>query len=143
MGGKTSPAPLYPGSSLNIKDLDGKPLHFRSNLTLNPYSCYFQSCCAVWKLTYQEQPDSSPEDFWERFQYKMDGLWGTLRDRNEVLNIFKPPELLTVGDVGVTEAKVEDVLPSVNDEPASVQNQWERLEETGQTKHTTGQDATF
>lgn len=94
----------------------------------------------MWKLTYQEQPDSGAEEFWERFQSKMDGLWGTWEDRKKVLDIFKPPELLTAGDVGITTAEVEDVLPSMDDEPASGQTQREQLEEIGQTKHTTGQD---
>lgn len=95
----------------------------------------------MWKLTYQEQPDSSAEEFWERFQSKMDGLWGTWEDREKVLDIFKPPELLTAGDDGITTAEVEDVPPSMDDEPASGQTQREQLEEIGQTKHTTGQDA--
>lgn len=123
--------PVHPGSSLKVGDLDRQPLRFRSPQTLNPHSCYFHSCCAVWKLTYLEQPDRSAEEFWERFQYKMDGLWGTLKDRQNILDIFKPPELLTL---------VKDDLLSLDDEPALEHLQ---EEQSGQTKSTTSQDVGF
>lgn len=132
--------PVYPGSSLAVGDLDRKPLHFRSNATLNPHSCYFHSCCAVWKLTYLEQPDRSAEEFWERFQYKMDGLWGTLKDRQGILDIFKPPELLTSGEVDGGRAKVEDVSLSADDTPALEHVQ---EEQSGQAKSPTSQDSTI
>ncbi|KAG8169319.1 hypothetical protein KVR01_000064 [Diaporthe batatas] len=112
--------PVYPDSQLKVEDLDRKPLQLRSTrsaTTPNPHSLYFQSCCAVWKLTHLEQPDRSPEEFWERFQYKMDGLWGTLGDRKRVLDIFKPPELLTAQENDERAAEAAAVIASPPEEP--------------------------
>lgn len=87
-------------------------------MVLNPYSCYFHSCCAVWKSTFLEQPDRTAEGFWERFQFTMDELWGSQRARQEILNIFKPPELVESGGIDGPGKEVKDALPSVGDEAA-------------------------
>ncbi|POS69001.1 hypothetical protein DHEL01_v212604 [Diaporthe helianthi] len=112
--------PVYRGSTLMVGDLDRRPLWLRpaSRLKPNAHACYFQSCCAVWKLTYLEQPDRSPEEFWERFQYKMDDLWGTLAQRNRVLSIFKPVELLKPVEIEERAANADEVITSVRDESA-------------------------
>lgn len=116
------------GSSLAVRDLDGEPLHFRSTHALNAHSCYFHSCCAVWKSTFLEQPDRRPEDFWERFQFRMDDLWGTREDRQKILEIFKPPELVTseeIEKIREREAEVKDDLSFTDDEPGVGQTERE------------------
>lgn len=120
--------PVRPGSSLAVRDLDGEPLHFRGTQALNPHSCYFHSCCAMWKSTFLEQPDRRAEDFWERFQSRMDDLWGTREDRQEILGIFKPPELVTseeIEKIREGEAEVKDSLSSTDDEPGVEQTERE------------------
>ncbi|KAG6361142.1 hypothetical protein INS49_009366 [Diaporthe citri] len=122
--------PLRPGSSLAVRDLDGEPLHLRSKHAPNPHSCYFQSCCAMWKSTFLEQPDRRAEDFWERFQFRMDDLWGSRMDRQKILDIFKPPELLTSEEIEKSrerEAKVKDEVSSTDDEPGAGQTEREDL----------------
>lgn len=102
---KSLRAPVMLGSSLTVRDLDREQLHFRNNARLNPHSCYFHSCCAMWKSTFMEDPDRRPEDFWERFQIRMDDLWGTHEDREDILYIFKPPVLVKPGELLERHAK--------------------------------------
>lgn len=109
---------MFPGSSLSVRDLDGEQLQFRSNARLNPHSCYFHSCCAMWKSTFLEEPNRRPEEFWERFQIRMDELWGTLGDRRKILDIFKPPELVKSEAMEKEEAKLENVPSSAEGEIA-------------------------
>ena len=85
---------------------------------LNPYSCYFHSCCAVWKSTFLEQPHRRAEDFWERFQFNMKDLWGLQKERQGILDIFKPPELVKSEGIGGGGEEAKDALPSVDDEAA-------------------------
>lgn len=61
----------------------------------------------MWKSTFLEEPNRRPEEFWERFQIRMDDLWGTLKDRRKILNIFKPPELVKSDEMDKEEAKSE------------------------------------
>ncbi|KAI7778310.1 hypothetical protein LA080_002419 [Diaporthe eres] len=125
---KSLRGPVRPGSSLAVRDLDGEPLHFRSTHSLNNHSCYFHSCCAVWKSTFLEQPDRRPEDFWERFQFRMDDLWGTREDRQKILEIFKPLELVTseeIEKIREKETEVKDELSSTDDELGVGQTEWE------------------
>lgn len=103
---------LLPNSSQIVRDFDGEQLHFRNRARLNPHSCYFHSCCAIWKSTFLEDPSRSAEDFWERYQIRMHDLWGTHTDRQDILNIFKPPELLKSEEMGEREAKVEELVKS-------------------------------
>jgi len=70
----------------------------------------------------------------------MDGLWGTLKDRQQILDIFKPPELLTSEEVDGGTAKVEDVSLSADDGLALEHVQ---EEQSGQAKSRTSHDATF
>lgn len=95
---------------------------------LSTHSCYFHSCCAVWKSTFLEQPDRRPEDFWERFQFRMDELWGTREDRQKILEIFKPLELVTseeIEKIREKETEVKDELSSTDDELGVGQTEWE------------------
>jgi hypothetical protein len=108
---------VTPESDLTVGDLDGKPLVFKSTKVVNPYSSYFHSCCAVWKSTYLEQPDRSPEEFWARFQHNMSDLWGDHEDRTSILNTFKPTELLKSEESDQRMAKVDEV-PSAATEKA-------------------------
>lgn len=48
----------------------------------------------------------------------MDELWGTLKDRRKILNIFKPPELVKSEEMEKEEAKLEYVPSSAEDETA-------------------------
>lgn len=109
---------MFPGSSLTVRDLDGEQLQFRSTARLNPHSCYFHSCCAMWKSTFLEEPNRRPDEFWERFQIRMDDLWGTLKDRRKILDIFKPPELVKPEELEEEEAKLEDLPSSAEGETA-------------------------
>lgn len=109
---------MFPGSSLSVRDLDGEQLQFRSIARLNPHSCYFHSCCAMWKSTFLEEPNRRPEEFWERFQIRMDELWGTMKDRRKILNIFKPPELVKSEEMEKEEAKLENLPSSADGETA-------------------------
>lgn len=72
----------------------------------------------MWKSTFLEEPNRRPEEFWERFQIRMDELWGTLGDRRKILNIFKPPELVKSEEMEKEEAKLENLPSSADGETA-------------------------
>lgn len=115
--------PVQKESNLAVRDLDGQPLHFRAATKPSPYPCYFHSCCAVWKSTFMEQPDRRAEEFWERFQFRMVDLWGNREERQEILDIFKPPELVTPEDFEKLRKKSHNSITNV--EPAVGQTERE------------------
>lgn len=48
----------------------------------------------------------------------MDDLWGNLRDRRRILNIFKPPELVKSEETDKEQAKMEYLPSSAEGETA-------------------------
>lgn len=104
---KSARTPVYIKSGPAVRDLDGEPLEFRSQARLNVHSCYFHSCCAMWKTTFLEQPDRPPQEFWEVFQSKMDDLWGDWANRRSILRIFRPVELYSPEEVKERELAIK------------------------------------
>lgn len=94
---------MYLNTGPAVRDLDGEPLEFRSNARLNVHSCYFHSCCAMWKKTFLEQPDRPAQEFWEVFQSRMDDLWGDWANRRSILRIFRPVELYSPEEIADRE----------------------------------------
>lgn len=120
---------------MDVRDLDGERLLFRSrsNARPSPHACYFHTCCAMWKSTFLEDPDRRAEDFWERFQLRMNDLWGNVPERRPILNIFKPPELAEVEEKDQEPTRDEILLmnEAVRPEPEKQQSVEEHDDDYG------------
>lgn len=75
---------------VTTKELDGKLLTFGNTNRPRKVYLYFQSCCAVWKNVYSENPECDDEaDFTKRFLSRISEFWGPeYVNQSKITDIF-------------------------------------------------------
>lgn len=82
--------PRYDLPQVTIEQIDNKELIFGNDNRPKIVFFYFQSCCAVWKKTYLDNPDCDDEaDFAARFLNEMSQYWHPeIIKKSKVTDIF-------------------------------------------------------
>lgn len=90
--------PLFPGvGKLGLRgmDIDNRELTFRDGSRPTVSLMYFHCCCAIWKKTWQGEPNVTDRDvFRERFLENMKELWGdkVLGQQIRITDVFLPKQ---------------------------------------------------